>query len=220
MTETLKFNPASLALAACLAAASLAPAHADNLFVNGSFETPTLGYQALPGGSTAISGWTTVLSGVEHFSPSAYGVGAAADGLMVVDLANYTYLSGGGIEQTVATTAGQTYEIRFFAGTSLYAGRDGTGIVKVSVDGGTPWVFDTAVAGSATIAWAERSFSFVAADSASTVRFWNDQNPYQHFANIDGVALVAAPVPEPQTWLLMSAGLLAAASLRRRHTAR
>ncbi len=70
----------ALLAAACLACAAT-PAAASNLLVNGGFENPTVGYQLVPGGnSSAISGWTTVLSGVEHYNSPAYGVGPAADG--------------------------------------------------------------------------------------------------------------------------------------------
>jgi hypothetical protein len=202
----------TLSLAAGVALVALAAAlpaqGATNLFVNGSFETPTVGYQALGGGSTAITGWTTVLSGVEHFSAPANGVGAAADGVMVVDLANYTYLTGGGLEQAVPTTPGDRYDVSFWAGNSLSSGRTGTGIVKVTIDGSSTQSFATAVATSGTLAWAARSFSFVATGSSTVIRFWNDQNPNLYFADIDGVS-VAASVPEAQSWATLAAGLLA-----------
>ncbi len=205
------------ALASTCLLAALAPAQATNLFVNGSFETPTVGYQLLGGGSTAITGWTTVLSGVEHFSPSANGVGAAADGTMVVDLANYTYLTGGGLEQAVATTPGQSYDVSFAAGNSLSSGRTGTGIIKVTIGGTTTLNFNTAVATSAAMAWATRSFSFVATGNSTMLRFWNDQNPNLYFADLDAVSVQPSAVPEPQqAWLLLAGLALMGASLRRR----
>lgn len=201
--------------AACLACAAT-PAAASNLLVNGGFETPTVGYQLVPGGnSSAIAGWTTVLSGVEHYSSPAYGLGPAADGVMVVDLANYVY-SAGGIEQAVPTVAGQTYDVSFFAGNTTASGRTGTGIVKVTIDGTTTLDFNTPVATSTLTVWAQRSFSFVATDSSTTLRFWNNQNANAYYALIDGVGAQAAAVPEPQTWALMLAGLLATARMARR----
>ncbi|MFN0183675.1 MAG: DUF642 domain-containing protein [Aquabacterium sp.] len=193
---------ASLALAAVLAG----PAQATGLFANGSFENPgNYTYQLYGGGSTGITGWTTVLSGVEHYNPTAYGQGAAADGRMVVDLANYVYASGG-IEQAVATTAGQAYDVSFFAGNTRSSGRDGTGIVKVTIAGSTTLQFATAVASTGLTVWEQRSFSFVATGSSTVIRFWNDQNPNAHFALIDGVGATVA-VPEPGTWGLLSLGL-------------
>jgi hypothetical protein len=188
-------------------------AGASNLFTNGSFETPAYGYALYGAGSTAITGWTTVLSGVEHYSPSAAGLGAAADGLMAVDLANYVFASGG-IEQAVPTLAGERYDVSFFAGNSRSSGRDGTGVVKVTV-GSTTWSFDTAAATTAQHAWALRQFSFVATGSSTTIRFWNDQNPLAHFALIDGVGAVQA-VPEPGAAGLMALGLVGLLAARRR----
>jgi hypothetical protein len=190
----------SVATALLLAASG---AHADNLFENGSFESPGgFGNFILPGGSTFVTGWTTVLTGIEYFN--ATGFGGAADGVMVVDLANYVY-STGGIEQTVDTVVGNTYEIAFSAGNYLGSGRTGTGVVKVTVDGVTQ-TFDTAIATTSTTVWKQISFEFVASQAQTTVRFWNDQNANQYFAFIDGVGMTPV-VPEPQTWALLAGGL-------------
>ena len=78
-------------------------------------------------------------------------------------------------------------------------------MVKVTIDGVTQ-VFDTAVATTSTTVWKEVSFEFVATQSETTVRFWNDQNANQYFAFIDGVGMTPA-VPEPQTWALLAGGL-------------
>ncbi len=206
--------------AAALCAGSSAQAAGPNLFVNGSFESPGSSYVELGAGSTFITGWTTVLSGVEYFSPSSQGVGAAADGSYVVDLANFTFLTGGGLEQSVATVPGQSYDVSFSAGNSLSSGRTGTGIIKVTLNGvaASTQTFATAVATSATMAWAVRSFSFVATGSSTVVRFWNDQNPNQFFADLDGVS-VAASVPEAHSWVMLAAGLVGiGACVRRRRT--
>ena len=56
--------------AAVLSTLSL-PALAAELFTNGSFETPVTGYMAVPGASGVITGWTTVLTGVELFDTVA-----------------------------------------------------------------------------------------------------------------------------------------------------
>jgi hypothetical protein len=202
----------ALLLAAGLVCAA-APASASNLFTNGSFETPYTGYQLVAGGnSTAIPGWTTVLNGVEHFDATAWG--GTPNGRMIIDLASYTY-NAGGLEQTVATVPGQTYDVSFWAGNSTFGGRTGTGDILVTVGSAAPLSFQTPVAHSAALVWEQRSFSFVASSAATTVRFWNNQNANVYFANIDGVS-VSAAVPEPQTWALMLAGLLATARVARR----
>lgn len=214
------------ALGVALLAFGGASAGAGPVFVNGSFEAPSAFYQAPGGGnSTAITGWTTALSGVEHYNSSAYGVGAAADGLMAVDLAYVTSMGGGAIEQALATVAGETYTVSFFAGNSINAGRTGTGIVKISIDGLD--LVDIATPDASTVAtlWAQRSFSFTATDSSTVVRFWNNQNPLQHYALIDGVSVVTdSQVPEPgslalATLALSLSGVGGAARRRRRPSA-
>lgn len=190
----------TLPLALCLLAGG---ANAANLFENGSFESPGgAGNHILPGGSTFVTGWTTVLNGVEYFDATSYG--GASDGVMIVDLADYVY-SAGGIEQTVDTVAGTAYEVNFAAGNYLGFGRTGTGVVKVTIDGVTQ-SFDTAVATSAATTWKQVSFEFTATQSQTTVRFWNDQNANSYFALIDGVGMTPA-VPEPETWALLAGGL-------------
>jgi hypothetical protein len=218
MTPTAARLMTRTACASALCALLVAsPAHALELLSNGSFEVPVTTYLAVPGASNTIPGWTTVLSGVELFNVAAYDpiLGAAADGLNVVDLANFTYPSGG-LEQTVTTVAGQAYTLTFAAGNSTYASRTGNGEVKVTVDGLTT-LFNTAVAGSSTVVWATQTLSFVAATTSTTVRFWNDQDPFTHFAFVDQASLQASVVPEAPGWVLAFAGMAAAtAGLKRR----
>jgi hypothetical protein len=162
------------------------PAHAQ-LIVNGGFEsTPASGgYVLVPGGSSAIPGWTTVLSGVEWFQPSANGFPPdSPNGGRCVDLACYTYPSGG-IEQTLATVPGTTYSIGFSLGTHAVAGRNGTCEVVVSADGQSQSFTHTSV--TAAIGWSPRTFQFIADDASATLRFACFQDPLLHFAYIDGV---------------------------------
>jgi hypothetical protein len=199
----------------CLLASVAGAAQAAPVFVNGSFETPALFYQAPGGGdSTALPGWTTALSGVEHYHSAAYGLGPAADGVMAVDLAYVTSMAGGAIEQALDTVAGETYTVAFHAGNTRSSGRTGSGIVKISIDGVHLTDIATPDALTGLTVWSLESFSFTAADSSSVVRFWNDQNPLVHFALIDGVSVAesggghAVPVPGTSALLAVGLGLL------------
>lgn len=188
---------------------------ATDLLVNGSFELPG-GSAVLPGGSSYLTGWTTALSGVEYFSPAGWG--GAADGVMAIDLANYTFTHGA-IEQQFATVAGQRYDVAFSLGTLALFGRDGTAHVDVTLDGQTRG-FDVVNPGS-LIVWAPVVWSFTASAANTTLRFQNDQDPYLHFAYVDGVSAHAvSAVPEPEQAMLWLAGLVMLALRRGRHGGR
>ena len=81
-----------------------------NLVSNGSFETPPGNYEYIPGGSTYIDDWTTVMNGVEIITNNDIGLGipyptTIDDGIKAVDLAPYTF-QGGGISQVLDTIPG------------------------------------------------------------------------------------------------------------------
>jgi Protein of unknown function (DUF642) len=192
----------ALALVTSLMAGHAALAAGPDLLVNGGFESPGLGYTSLPGNSTFIEGWTTVLSGVEYYSAGS----GAASGTMVVDLANYTYLQGGGLQQAFATTPGAVYTLGFWAGNVQASGRDGSGEVRVQV-GNVDQTFATAVATSGAYAWRWIDVAFTAQAASTMLTFSNTQNPWLHFAVIDGASVSA--VPEPGSVVLLCGGLLA-----------
>ncbi len=163
--------------------------------VNGSFEPATgvIGYALLPGGSTAIPGWTTTDNGVEWFLPSP----VSPSGGDVVDLACYVY-SAGGIQQTIPTVSGQTYAIDFWLGTQASSGRDGTCEIVVDAAGTTQTFSATNPTGAAV--WFPRTFTFVATGPSATLRFRCLQNANLHFAFIDGVRMNAVTAAESGTW--------------------
>ena len=213
-------NPRKFAtVAAAGIAATLIAAGAQALaFTNGSFEAnppnSVPGYNELGGGSTAIPGWTTVLSGVEWVDPNAGGVpdfGDAEDGRMIVDLANYVY-TGGGLEQTFDTLAGTTYRVSFSGSTIQDYGRDGTGKIDVTAPGYSHTFGVSNL--TATLVWTQFVFDFVATGASSTLRFSNSEDPYAHFAMIDAVSVTAVPLPAA-AWLMLS-GLLGLGAVARR----
>jgi len=188
--------------------------------VNGSFETiaapsgPTIlygpnntaNYQLVPGPAglpgqvatapvpTAISGWTTVGTGVEWATPGLSSVNPSPSGGAYVDLAPYTF-TGGGIEQTVATNAGQLYELSFFGGTSSLAGRSGTGVIDVLING-VP-LASAALTGESTtsVTWQPFAYQFTASGTSTLVTFRNSEDAETHFAMLDGVRMASCASP-------------------------
>ncbi|VVM60312.1 DUF642 domain-containing protein [Pseudomonas fluorescens] len=179
--------PLMLALALVGTAGS---ATAANLLVNGSFEQPGCSDSCIldtTAKANFITGWTTFLSGAEYFNMRASIPGsAAAEGAVIVDLANNVYGNGGGIQQNFATVAGAKYRLTFSMGNSMYANRSGDGVVQVKVSGQTA-LFNTPTVKGGVVEWSTVTYDFTATTSQTTLAFSNEQNPYVNFAFIDNV---------------------------------
>jgi hypothetical protein len=101
--------------------ACFVPAQA-NLISNGSFELGTFvddgnGTDSFNAGPTTITGWTAVGRQVSWIrSPNPWGL-SAQDGTHFLDLTGYaTGAPFGGVTQTIATIAGQQYDLSFYLG--------------------------------------------------------------------------------------------------------
>lgn len=180
-------GPLMLAMALSGAAGS---ATAANLLVNGSFEQPGCSDSCVldtTAKANFITGWTTFLSGAEYFNVRASIPGsAAAEGAVIVDLANNVYGNGGGIQQNFATVVGAKYRLTFSLGNSVYASRSGDGVVQVKVAGQTV-TFNTPTVKGSVVEWNTVTYDFTATTAQTTLAFSNEQNPYVNFAFIDNV---------------------------------
>jgi hypothetical protein len=180
-------GPLMLAMALSGAAGS---ATAANLLVNGSFEQPGCSDSCIldtTAKANFITGWTTFLSGAEYFNVRASIPGsAAAEGAVIVDLANNVYGNGGGIQQNFATVVGAKYRLTFSLGNSVYASRSGDGVVQVKVAGQTV-TFNTPTVKGSVVEWNTVTYDFTATTAQTTLAFSNEQNPYVNFAFIDNV---------------------------------
>jgi len=176
-------------------------------FQNGSFESSSLPgpYQFLPSGDTSLTGWTVTDNGIEWAQSGFTGPGYLAHtGSFYIDVAGFT-TPGGGIQQSFDTIPGDTYAVRFAAGNAVGFGRDGSGILEVSIAGATtPVNFTFADATSSPdLQWFEHGFTFVAGGPTATVKFFNGQNPLEHFAALDSVSVRPIPENAPTVYLLL-----------------
>ena len=194
-------------------------AHADNLLVNGSFESPSIaGYNYIfyPSGSNAITGWTATGAGETQNTRTEFL--PAADGFQWVDLTGNIGYDKGLISDAVATEIGSTYRLSFFLGD--YA-PFGSSTVSVKFNNGPATLF-TNVYQSGTMDWEQKSFDWIADATSVRISFTGVANgalSNNLGIGLDGVGLekVAVAVPEPETYALMLAGLgLVGAMARRR----
>ena len=191
-----------------LMAFAMPASHAANLFTNAGFESPALG----PGGVNAytnggnIGGWSVVGTQVllirNDYSETANGISAfnTQEGLNAVDLtgaANQGITSG--VQQSVATTIGQTYTLSFFVGRGDDNGNRGQyyttpSTVDLSLDGGPRVSYTNSFASPGAINWRQFSTSFVATQSSTLVTFFNNTTT-NNYAGLDALSLNATPEP-------------------------
>lgn len=208
------------------------PARA-NLITNGSFETPTVpvnGFTNFLNNSTSITGWTVVGPEVSIVSTSYASFGLtfpAEDGSQWLDLTGDVSNTVEGVQQTIATTPGLTYNLSYFVGNQVNPGGPygTTSTVKVLVDGTLVQTSTNSMgADGTTQVWEQFNTSFVASASSTTIEFQNGDPRNDNTNGLDNIVLVqGAPtstVPEPSTFILWSlAGILALGFLRLRKAA-
>lgn len=179
-----------LAPAAALALAAAPASAAVNLVTNGGFETGDFtGWTQF--GNT---GFTGVSGGIEFSGDFAAFFGPVG--------------SRGGIRQTLATVAGETYRLRFVLQNNS---PDPVNRFGVFLDG----ITQLAVINSPAFPYTLYEFEFTALDGATTLAFSLQHDP--SFYYLDDVSF--ALVPEPATWGMMIAGFgIVGLGLRRRRT--
>ena len=217
-------NLRKLTLAALLAAPLLLAsnmASAVDLVTNGGFEDND------PIGAYWDSNATTMFAPITDYGPccSPFGVFPAANG------ANAAFfgagnLPGGSIWQDLTTVAGVTYEVSFDYGAIAGATDQMLRVSNLSGASFATILFQTdySAVGTRDLAALFSSYSYTfTADSALTRMQFTDVS--FSTTNVDGVldnvsvTAVTAPVPEPETYALMLAGLAAMRFVARRRKA-
>jgi len=199
--------PLLTATAVVLLSTHAAVSVAGDLIQNGSFETyakdPATWSVAgaidfnLGPGNTDIAGWTVVNGQIDYAQHSAY-TWRAADGVCSIDLGGSP--GSGGISQTLATSAGETYTVQFSMSgnpTTRWSGEDQPNkTLRVRAAGrSVDFAFDVAAAENSLedMKWKLCTFTFVAESDSTTLEIFSTMDPVHIGPVIDNVSVVAAP---------------------------
>lgn len=212
------------------------PVQAVNLITNGSFEngvpippgnlttTPIGGFLSLfSGDSTSITGWTVggnSTPAVDYIST----LWDAADGVRSIDLNG---AGPGSISQVITTVIGETYQVTFDLAGNYTDLSVNPKVLRVSTAPGTFADFDFDASGKSAnnMGWVQKSWSFVATSTSTTIQFAgiNLTGAGPALDNVS-VMLSSTPptptsIPEPSSILgLLSLGVLGIGSALKRQS--
>ena len=203
------FKVAALAAMLCAGAAQ-----AGTELINGDFEVPTQG-SAMWGVYNNFDGWTGGVNGIELRNNVA---GAAYSGLNFVELDVYANSS---MSQTIDTTLGQAYTVSF-----AYAPREGVASssngIEVFWNGASQGVFTGDGTANSGNVWTLENLSVTGALTSSSLTFQAVGTSDGLGGSLDAVSVTAGPavpvtpVPEPETYAMVLAGLGLFGFIRRR----
>lgn len=185
---------------------------------NGSFELPSVpfgGFQSLVPGSTDLVGWTILGEDVAVVSGGFSQGGItfqAQDGNQWLDLSGVSSNSkSNGVSQSIATTAGQTYQLSFQVGSASDGLDFFPSTVDLSIDGGARSSYSNPTAPSDALNWRRFTTTFVALSGTTAITFYNGGELGNFNTSLDNVTVSA--VPETPSLVLLGAGLLAMSCL-------
>jgi len=205
----MKCSPALLRPALLCLACLIHPGAADaqNLLTNPSFELGSFvdrgdGFQILPIGSTAITGWTVINDSMAwgKYPNSAVNVHPAIprDGTFFLDLQGDGVQNApfGGVSQSIATITGRKYVLRFNLGTQQDAGSPFThGPISVSAGAdATTSTFTYNPSGTGS-QWQEFKLVFVAQGPSTVISIIGQSTAGGAYIGLDHTSVVEVKEP-------------------------
>lgn len=197
----------SAAVVAALVAGQAYAAAPVELITNGSFETLN-GNQSLSNGHWStynnILGWHGIDYGIEV----RYNVaGSAYDGRYFVELDTYR---NSAMEQVITgLSAGKHYTLSF-------AMADRAGVASASQGLDVLWNNTKVASFTNASGWTTQTLDLVAGNGANKLIFKAAGLSDSYGTSLDKVSLMAAPVPEPETYGMLLAGLALVGVVARR----
>jgi hypothetical protein len=200
-------------------AAVAGQACAANLLVNGDFEapaTPNGGYIEY-GGGDSFTGWNVtgpagnavIQLNTNYIEPNI--AFPAESGLTSMDLTGAGNTGPtSGVNQSVATVVGTTYDLSFWVGNADGSGNASYNLpstVNLSIDGGALQPFTNSNTTHFSTNWELFTTSFVAEGASTNIAFLNGTALGDNETGLDNVSLTIAGVPEPASWALMMTGV-------------
>ncbi len=161
-----------------------------NLVFNSSFES-------------GLNGWSC--TGANQCTTSRFAAHSGNVGAYGFDNQGYATLS-----QTLSTLVGATYSFSFFSNAAQVRGNE----LRYSFSD-----YSGSVLVPTTTQWLQTSGGFIATGTSTLLQFFFSTRPGTGTWRIDDVVVeqIAAPVPEPETYVMLLAGLgLIGAAARRR----
>jgi hypothetical protein len=192
-------------------------ADAQNLLTNPSFELGDFvdrgdGFQILPIGSTAMTGWTVINDSLAwgKFPNSAVNVHPAVprDGTFFLDLQGDGLQNApfGGVSQSIATVEGKKYVLRFSLGTQQDEGSPFThGPISVSASAGatsSTFSYDPSGAGSQ---WQEFKLVFTAQGPSTAISIIGQSTAGGAYIGLDYTSVIE--VKDPTLSIALVGGL-------------
>lgn len=208
-------NIKSICLSASLAAMMIAVTHAQNLIINGSFESPVVGGTGIS--NSLPAGWSDVFPyGHDYYvvNPAIYNAWISETVyLPATDGTQAAVLDDTAISQLVSLTSGQTYTLTFDFSAPVSSSLN-LFLLYLKVQGNSQILNQTFTVAPSSSSWTHESYAFTSSESGLYDFWFYQQGVALVPAVLDNVVLQV--VPEPGSAALLGFGTSVLAILNRR----